>query len=156
MGINRGKAFEAKFKEDWKRTVSKCIDRLYDQMSGFVSVSNISDFIAFKKPNIFYLECKSTEGNTFPLSRLTQYDKLTEKVGIDGVRAGVVIWFIDHDSVLYVPISTFTKLIKDDKKSFNIKMVGQEEYPSVVIPSVKKRVFMESDYSCLTELEEGW
>lgn len=71
--------------------MSPCIDRLYDQMSGFVSVSNISDFIAFKKPNIFYLEAKSTEGNTFPLSRLTQYDKLKVKVGIDGVRAGVVL-----------------------------------------------------------------
>ena len=156
MGLNRGKAFEAKLKEDWIATMSPCIDRLYDQMSGFVSVSNISDFIGFKKPNIFYLEAKSTEGNTFPLSRLTQYEKLKVKVGINGVRAGVIIWFIDHDKVLYVPISTFTKLIKDDKKSFNIKMVGQDEYPNIVIPSIKKRVFMDSDYSCLSNLEEGW
>ena len=156
MAINKGKQFESKFKEDWKRTVSPCIDRLYDQMSGYVTISNISDFIAFKKPNIFYLECKSKEGNTFPISNLTQYDKLVCKVGIDGVRAGVVLWFIDHDTVLYIPISTFTKLIKDGKKSFNIKMVGDDTYPHKIIPSEKKRVFMESDYSCLTELEEGW
>lgn len=156
MANNHGKQFELKFREDWKRTMSPCIDRLYDQMSGFVSISNISDFIGFKKPNIFYLECKSTEGNTFPLSRLTQYDKLKVKVGIEGVRAGVVIWFIDHDKVLYIPISTFTKLIKDDKKSFNIKMIENENYPCIDIPSEKKRVFMDSDYSVLSNLEEGW
>ena len=156
MSNNRGKQFEAKFKSDWKDTMSKCIDRLYDSMSGYVSISNISDFIAFKKPNIFYLECKSHEGNTFPISCLTQYDKLTCKVGIEGVRAGVILWMIDHDTVLYVPISTFTKLIKDGKKSFNIKMVGDDTYPSIVIPSIKKRVFMDSNYSCLTDIPEGW
>ena len=156
MANNRGKQWEIKFKEDWKATMSPCIDRLYDQMSGFVSISNISDFIGFKKPNIFYLECKSKEGNTFPISNLTQYEKLTCKVGIDGVRAGVVLWMIDHDVVLYIPISTFTKLIKDGKKSFNIKMLGSQEYPHVVIPSVKKRVFLDCDYSCLGDLPEGW
>ena len=156
MANNRGKQWEIKFREDWKATMSPCIDRLYDQMSGFVSISNISDFIGFKKPNIFYLECKSKEGNTFPISNLTQYEKLTCKVGIDGVRAGVVLWMIDHDVVLYIPISTFTKLIKDGKKSFNIKMLGSQEYPHVVIPSVKKRVFLDCDYSCLGDLPEGW
>lgn len=62
---------------------------------------------------------------------------------------------IDHDTVLYIPISTFTKLIKDGKKSFNIKMVGDDTYPSIVIPSIKKRVFMDSNYSCLTDIPEG-
>lgn len=156
MANNRGKQFENKMREDWKLTMSPCIDRLYDQMSGFVSISNISDFIAFKKPNIFYIECKSHEGNTFPISCLTQYDKLTCKVGIEGVRAGVILWMIDHDKVLYIPISTFTKLIQDGKKSFNIKMVEDQTYPHIVIPSIKKRVFMDSDYSCLCYLPEGW
>lgn len=156
MANNRGKQWESKFREDWKRTMSPCIDRLYDQMSGYVSISNISDFIGFKKPNIFYIECKSHEGNTFPISCLTQYEKLLPKVGIDGVRAGVVLWMIDHDVVLYIPISTFTKLIEDGKKSFNIKMLADQTYPHVVIPSEKKRVFLDSDYSCLANLEEGW
>lgn len=156
MANNRGKQFEAKFKEDWKRTFSPCIDRLYDAMSGYVSISNISDFIGFKKPNIFYLECKSHEGNTFPISCLTQYEKLTCKVGIEGVRAGVILWMIDHDAVLYVPISTFTKLIQDGKKSFNIKMIGDDTYPHIVIPSEKRRVFLDSDYSVMGNLPEGW
>lgn len=62
---------------------------------------------------------------------------------------------IDHDVVLYVPIATFTKLIQDGKKSFNIKMLEDQTYPHVVIPSEKRRVFLDSDYSCLANLEEG-
>ena len=63
---------------------------------------------------------------------------------------------IDHDVVLYVPISTFTKLIQDGKKSFNIKMIGDDTYPHIVIPSEKRRVFLDSDYSVMGNLPEGW
>lgn len=152
---NRGKQFEDKFKEDWKRTVSKCIDRIYDSMSGMKSVSNISDFIGYKKPHIFYLECKSTRENTFNFHKLTQYDKLTEKVGIPGVRTGVVIWFIEHDRVVYVPIKTITKMKEDGLKSVNIRNIDATDYKFYNIPSRKLRVFMESDYSILMNTEEG-
>ena len=92
MAINKGKAFEKKFAEDFIKTVPNCsLDRLYDSVSGFKSISNISDFIGYSKPNIFYLECKTHKGNTFPLTNLSQYDKLVNKVGIPGVRAGVII-----------------------------------------------------------------
>ena len=156
MSSNKGKAWEQKFRSDWVKTFSPCIDRLYDVMGGYRSLSNICDFISFKNNNIFYLECKSHEGNTFPISCLSQYDKLINKVGIDGVRVGVILWMIDHDVVLYIPINTFTKLIKDGKKSFNIKMVNDSTYPHIIIPSQKKRVFLECDYSILKDLEEGW
>ena len=106
MALNRGKQFENKFKEDFYKTMSNCsLDRLYDTTNGFKAISQVCDFIGYKQPNIFYLECKSHEGNTFPLNNLTQYNKLVAKVGIPGVRAGVIIWFIDHDRVIYVPIN---------------------------------------------------
>ena len=92
MAINRGKQFEAKFKSDFINTVpNSTIDRLYDSTSGFKAVSNISDFIGYSYPSIMYLECKSHAGNTFPFSNLTQYDKLVRKIGIKGVRVGVVL-----------------------------------------------------------------
>jgi hypothetical protein len=92
MALNRGKAFENKFKEDFLRTVPDCsLDRLYDSVSGFKAITNISDFIGYSYPNIFYLECKSHKGASFPFSNLTQYDKLVCKVGIKGVRVGVVL-----------------------------------------------------------------
>lgn len=67
------------------------IDRLYDSTSGYKTISNISDFIGYSYPNIYYLECKSHLGNTWNFVNFTQYDKLKEKVGIPGVRAGVVL-----------------------------------------------------------------
>ena len=156
MATNRGKQFEAKLKADFLKTVpNSTIDRLYDSVSGFKAISNISDFIAYKKPCIYYLECKSHLGNTFPLVNLTQYEKLKVKVGIPGVRAGVIIWFIDHDRVIYVPISTITKLKEDGKKSVNINNIEKEGYKILNIPSVKKRVFLDSDYSVLEQLKDG-
>jgi len=156
MAKNRGKQFERKFAEDFQRSFPNgTLDRLYDQMSGYKTISNISDFIGYNYPNIFYLECKSHEGNTFPLSNLTQYEPLSRKVGIKGVRAGVIIWFTDHDRVIYVPISTITKMKEDNVKSVNIRLIDEEMYKYVNIPSTKKRVFMDSDYSVLMNLKEG-
>lgn len=156
MALNKGKQFELKFKEDFLKTVpGSTIDRLYDTTSGFRAVSNICDFIGYSFPNEFYLECKSTLNNVFSLVKLTQYDKLVQKVGIKGVRVGVIIWFIAHDRVVYVPISEVTKMKDDGKKSVNIKMLADKSYNIIEIPSTKKRVFMDSDYSCLKSLKEG-
>lgn len=156
MAQNRGKEFEAKFKSDFLKIKGSTIDRLTDTMNGYKYISNISDYIGYVYPNIYYLECKSHLGNTFPLSNLTQYSKLVEKVGIPGVRVGVVIWFIEHDQVIYVPISTIIKLKKDGKKSVNIRTIFDEGYKVINIPSEKRRVFLDSDYSILmTELQDG-
>jgi hypothetical protein len=32
-------------------------------------------------------------------------------------------------------------------------MVGDKDYPNIVIPSVKKRTFLESDYTVLLSME---
>jgi hypothetical protein len=76
---------------------------------------------------------------------------MIEKKGITGVVAGAVIWFYEHekDNIVFVPIETFEKLKNEGKKSFNIKMIGTEDYPCTVIPSVKRRTFYDSDYSVL-------
>ena len=158
MAKNKGKQFEKVFESDFKGTVGKCIDRLIDVQGGYLGIRNICDYVGYKKPSIFYLECKCHEGNTFPLSNFTQYDKLVVKVGEPGVRAGVVLWMIDHDKVLYLPVSFFTYLKENNYKSFNIKMLRDDNLKQmfVEIPSSKKRVFMESDYSILTTLEDGF
>ena len=156
MALNRGKQFELKFKECWLKSFpNSFLYRLNDQMSGYkVSSSNICDFIAFNLNKLYLLEIKSHEGNTFPINNLTQYTKLVGKVGIPGVRVGVIIWFIDHDRVIYVPISTITQLINDGKKSVNINKIEAEGYRIINIPSIKKRVFLDSDYSILMTLED--
>lgn len=154
MANNYGKKFEVKFKEDFSKLQDVSIDRIYDVTSGYAHISNVCDFICYHCPNIFYIECKSHEGNTFPFSKLTQYDKLKDKVGIKGVRAGVVLWMIDHSIVVYLPISTVTQMMRDGKKSFNIKTLQDKTYNIIEIPSEKKKVFLDSDYSVLLNLSD--
>ena len=155
MPTNYGKAWEQKIREDFVKVQGSTVDRIYDSVSGYKSISNISDFIGYIYPNIFYLEAKSCKGNTFPLTKLTQYEKLKHKVGVPGVRVGVLLWFIEHDVVLYVPVSTVTKLIEDGKKSVNVKMATDNSYNVKVVPSSKRRVFLDCDYSILKNLLDG-
>lgn len=152
--VNYGKKFETKFKLDFLKIKDATIDRLYDQVSEYKNLSNICDFIGYKEPNIYYLECKSHKGNTFPFQALRQYDALLSKVGVPGVRTGVVIWFIDHDRVIYVPIKTIEQMKKDNKKSVNITTIEKDGYRFIEIPSIKKRVFLDSDYSVLLSLND--
>lgn len=159
MSINKGKAFEAKFKEDWEKTnPSSFLMRIYDTTNGYMGIKNLCDYVAYNKPNMFLMELKSTQRNTLPFTNITQYDKLKELVGIEGLRLGVIIWFIPHDKVIYVPVKSIIQMVADGKKSVNIKMLEEGIYPMIEIPSVKKRVYLDSDYSILTNLKnkEGW
>lgn len=157
------KKFEDKFKEDILKLegvsedIDISIDRLYDTTNGYKKITQVADFIWYRFPNIFYTEIKSVQGNTFPLSNLTQYDKLLPKAGKKGVRSGAVVWFYDHDKVLYIPVKTFEKLKNDGKKSYNLKKyLGGDEYPAIDIPSKKLRTFMDSDYSVMFNLPENY
>lgn len=152
MSVNYGKKFEAKLKEDWLKIPNATIDRLYDPGFGMKGIKNICDFIAYVFPNIYYLEAKTIQGNTFPIANLTQYDKLITKKDIPGIIVGAIIWFRDHSKVIFVPIKTFEQLKKDGKKSINIKMLQTNEYEIVDIPSIKRRLFLDSDYSILQTL----
>ena len=60
---------EEKFKEDWKQAFPEgTLDRLYDTMTGYRSISTVSDFICYNYPNIYYIECKSHKGASFPFT----------------------------------------------------------------------------------------
>lgn len=152
---NRGKQFEAKFKADFLKLPEVSLDRLYDPVGQYLGVRNICDMIGYHYPNIFYIELKSSHGNTWPFSAYSQYEKMLPKVGIKGVRAGVVLWMVDHDKVVYLPTKTIQSMIANSKKSFNIKDIEKGKYRIIEIPSEKKRVFLDSDYSVLFNLEEG-
>lgn len=154
MADTLGKKFEDRLKEDFQETMPEgTIDRIYDTVNGLKGVSNISDFIGYNYPIHFYIEAKTHKGASIPFENITQYDKLVEKVGIKGVRAGVVLWLYEKDKVLYIPIATITQLKNDGEKSVGIRHLGK--YRIIEIPSTKLRVFMKSDYSVLMELNDG-
>ena len=157
MAQNRGKAFEQKLKEDFSKMSGAYIYRVPDQLGGLKGQTGICDFIGFCYPSIFFLEAKTIFGHTFPLTNFTQFDKLLSIPGNRGVHRGVMLWFQDHQAVLYVPLLTIAKMKNDGKKSINIRKIDEEGYDYVNIPSTPKRVFLDSDYSVLLNLsDQGW
>lgn len=157
MAHNRGKQFELKLREDFKKIPGSFIYRLPDQVSGFKTTSaNVSDFVGYIYPNMFLIEAKTISGNTFPFGNFSQLEKLLQYDNVPGLRRGVIIWFVDHDRVVYVPVTSAAKMKQDGKKSINIRTLDSDGYDYVDIPSSKKRVFLDSDYSVLKDTPEGW
>lgn len=152
--LNRGKQFEQRFKEDWLNLPNSFLLRLPDQMSGMYGSTNLCDFVGYVYPRMYLIECKSFEGNTFPFSSFRQYDKLAGQKWIQGCEIGVVLWFISHQKVVFVPIDTFRQLKSEGKKSFNINMVGDSQYNCLTIPSTPLRVFLKSDYTPLLTFDK--
>ena len=150
-----GKAFEEHFKKEWKRVFPNGdIVRLYDTTNGYLNIKNVSDFICYVYPNMFFIECKTCKGASLSFTNISQYDKLLEKASIPGVRSGVVLYLYDRFRVFYIPVKTIEKMKKDGKKSVGIKAF-EEGYRIIEIPSKKLKVFTESDYSVLTLLKDG-
>lgn len=157
MSTQRGKQFEQKFKNDFSKISGSFIYRLQDIVNGYRTTSaNICDFIGYIYPNIFLIELKSIGGNTFSLANFTQYEKLKSYNSIPGLRKGVIIWYTEKDRIIYVPIFTIDKMLKDGKKSVNIRTIDEEGYEYLNIPATKKRVFMDADYSVLHNLPDNW
>lgn len=153
---NYGKQFENKFRQDWHNSFpGTFLLRLNDQVSGYKYTSaNLCDFIAYVDGKLFLLECKSHAGASLPFSSVSQYDRLKQFVGILGIRVGIILWLYEKDKCLYVPIKTVTKLLSKNEQSVGIRHLGKEEI--IDIPSKKKRVFLDSDYKQLLDLEETW
>jgi len=149
---SRGKEFEKRFESDWNKSVpdSLCY-RLYDTMGGYKAISNVGDFICYKYPFIYLLDCKSIQGNTLPFSDLRQYEKMLEYKDLTGVFVGFIVWFVDHDRVLWIPVQTMEKIKNEELKSFNINKMKQEDYFYLDLPSKKLRTFMNTDYSVLVD-----
>lgn len=149
------KEFEDRVRKGWiKSFPDGVIIRLYDTMNGYFNIKNICDFIGYVYPNIYFLECKVHAGASIPFDKITQYDKMIEVAGLHGVRSGVIIYLYDKEKVYYVPIKTIEKMKADGKKSVGLRAV-EEGYRVIEIPSTKLRVFMDSDYTILKDLEEG-
>ena len=148
MAQNYGKAFEKKFWEDWQSSFPfSFIYRLHDQVTGYKETSkNPCDFVAYDYPLFFMIECKSTKGNTFNFGKLRQFDLMKSYIGIKGLYAGVVIWFIDHYKVCWVPIEEVKRLKAEGYKSINVSMIDDEKYKVCSLPSAKKRIFLDTNY----------
>lgn len=157
MALNKGKIFEDKFKEDWKKCFRKTlVYRLVDQVSGFKTTSqNACDFLCFPGKKLFMIECKSHDGASIPFSAIPQYERLLEYKDFENVVPGIVIWFKEKDKIIWVDINTAEKIYNDGNKSIQLKMFTDKTYDLKEIPSIKKRVYLEADYSYIVDLYKG-
>lgn len=155
MARNQGKKFEEQFKKDWKDSFPESfLLRLRDNTSGYFGSSrNPSDFIAYCDGLLFLLELKSHDGNTFPLSKLTQYDDLISYEGLPGIEPGLVLWMKERDFVGFFPISTVKSMLDEGLKSINVNKLDGVDF--LALPSTKKRVFMKTDYSNIIDYVRG-
>lgn len=160
--MNRGKDFEQKFREQLQADFD--VTRIADNTAGYMGGRNICDFMAYRFPNLFYLELKTTKGNTLPFSNITdnQYSGLIEKESIMGVGAGYIVWFLEHDKTFFVSGKCLKSLKEYGKKSLNIKEAIKlsEEFKTgqyfrlFEIEGTKKRVFFDYDMKkFLSDLE---
>ena len=156
MAVNRGKQFEDAIESAVMNCKNVSIDRLNDPAAGYAGVRNICDFIVYDYPYQYYFECKSCYGNTLsihsnnPKKRYgaitnNQWEGLLEKAPIPGVQAGVIVWFIDHDITVYVPIEQLAELRNNGAKSLNIKDITNGTIAFLTVPGRKKRVLFEYD-----------
>lgn len=159
MAINRGKQWEDRFNKDFLKTINDSIViRLPDQVSRYKGhSSNICDFICYKYPIMFLIECKTVKKNgTFSITSFSQYESLLVYKDIKGVAPYVIIWFQEYDKVLAVRINDIEKMKDDGKKSVNVKMLNNDDkklYNIIDIPFIKKRVFLECDYNIVYDKE---
>lgn len=141
---NKGKKFEDVVRKAFEKVPNLDITRLRDAPRKLKGVDNPSDFIVYKKPHEIYVECKSHTGNTLPFSciREEQITGLEKKSRIYGVKAGVIIWFIDHDITIWSDIDSIITW-KAFNKSINVKNL--DNLPHILIRGKKKRVYFDYD-----------
>ena len=125
-------------------------------MNGYKETSgNPCDFLCFPGENkLFMIECKEHKGASIPFTAIPQYERLLEYKDFPGVYPGVMLWLSEKDIVMWIGIKEMEKMVKDGKKSIGIKMLEDTFYNIMIIPSEKKRIYLESDYTSLLNFVE--
>lgn len=142
MTVTRGKQFEQVVRESFEKLYGVSVDRIPDQTTRYKGSTNICDFMVYNFPVLFYLECKTIQGNTFPLTNIrpNQWTGLLTKSKIPGVVAGVIVWWVDHDVTRFLPIAELHALGKQGQKSIRYDMKN----PFFVdIEGTKKKVYFD-------------
>jgi hypothetical protein len=171
MAKNKGKGFEDAVRESLEKIQDVSVDRIPDQVTKYKGSTNICDFIAYKHPTLFYIECKSVQGNTLSIHSIpkrgkdgklhgfygnirdNQWEGLLEKSKIKGVVAGVLCWWIDHDVTLFLPIDLLQDLYEADCKSVRYDVAYDASVPIVELKGEKKRVYFDYDMTPLLKLK---
>lgn len=154
MSKNVGKQFEQAAKISFLKSAGVSIDRIKDSGMKYKKDDNICDFIVYRKPYEFYIECKSVHGNTLPFSNIreNQWNGLYAKSKIEGVISGVLCWWVDADVTLFIPIQVMQNLKESGAKSIRYDV---DDSMMVTVSGKKKRVYYSYDMTdMLDRLED--
>ena len=121
MDENRGKKFEQVIRDAFEKVPNTLVVRMPDPTMGYLGVRNFCDFFVFRSPYLYCIECKSIHGNTFPFSNITknQWEGLLEADKIEGIIAGVIVWWVDHDITGFLDIGDLAVM----KEMYNTKSI---------------------------------
>ena len=158
-----GKKFEARFRKDYERCFpNTLIYRLPDQQSGYAGggSTNPCDFMCYPGNCVLMVECKAHKGASIPFTAIPQYERQLSYKGIYKTFPGVVIWFYEKDTIIWVSIEEMEKMRLDGEKSIGLRMIDRKKpykksYIIHELPSKKLRTFMETDYNYLVEVLNG-
>lgn len=135
---NYGKRFEQLIAKQLEAYPNTTIDRIPDQTMGFKGRKNVSDFIVYHYPYIYYIECKTVHGNRLPFANISQFDALLEKQKTFGVKAGILCWWVDRGITRWLPIGSLNYLRNNGAKSVAFSApIGFE------VKGTKKRTYFE-------------
>ena len=152
-----GKKFEDRFKTDYKRCFpGTFIYRLPDQQSGYAGggSQNPCDFVCYPGSCELMVECKATKGSSINFSKIPQYDRLLDYKGLYRTHPGVIVWFYEKDTIIWVSIEEMEKMVLDGEKSIGLRMIDEKKpykkaYNIITVPAQKLRTFMEADLNYL-------
>ena len=122
-----------------------CLDRIPDQMTGYLGSRNICDFDCYKYPNMYYIESKATGHDRFEFNQISdiQRNGLLAKSKIAHVKAGIIILFAEAQRAFWVPIQEIKNLEDSGKHSLNIKKIDSWsiQYTEIrTIPNTRKKL----------------
>lgn len=146
MSVNRGKQFEGVVKDCFLKVNGVSLDRIHDQTTHYKGSTNICDFIVYKYPFEYYIECKAVHGNTlsihsndlkhrYGLITNKQYEGLLEKSSVKGVIPGIMCWWIDKNTTKFIPIQVIRNFYEVGIKSIR----WDESDPRVILLTGRKK-----------------
>lgn len=149
--VNRGKDFENIVRKGFSCVSGCTIDRQHDQTSGFKGSANICDFTLYKYPFYTYLECKTTHEKSLRFENISknQWDGLLKKSKYKGVIAGILVWFINYDQTIFIPINTLNDLRCSGMKSVSLQYLEDNNLKFYYVKGKKKQVFFEYNFADL-------
>lgn len=158
MAVDRGKEFEANI-DSHLEALQPEIDylRLRDLVyqnpktkQYYKGLKNPSDFIASSETTNkrYYIECKAINSNDLNFSKVSQMDDLLKHSKNKGVRAGILVWYIEHQRTFWVDVKYADALRNEGKASIlysyvdsYIKDNGNNPLnPIYEIPSVTQKI----------------